>query len=411
MKMKSFLSGLCGLIILLILWEQPLWAQNEQQKLETQKKEIEKEIAFTNKLLEQTKKSRSTSLNQLTILKNKIGKREALITTMNAEIRELNKQILKNQETIGKLKEDIAILKEEYAEMIYHAYKNRSAHNRLMFIFAAESFNQAYQRLRYLQQYSIIRKKQAELIQATQLRLNSSTIELEKQITQKKTLLSNQQKEKKQLDLEIDEKDKTVQQLQDKENELKRTLKKKEKAATDLSKKIDAIIAENIRKAEQKAGVTKTPATTYALTPEEIELAKSFSSNKGKLPWPSQRGIVSGTFGQHRHPDFKNIIINNDGINILTNEGEKIRAVFEGEVTAVISVEQFNYVVIIKHGDYRTVYTNLDVVHVKQGDKVSTKQVIGIVHTNKTESKSEFHFEVLQGRQKLNPQHWLAPKK
>jgi len=390
------------------------YSQQDKEKLQKRKSKIEEEINYTNKLLNETKKSRQTSLNQLIILKKKIGQRQELINTINLEIDDLEREIASDKNKINKLSEDLEALKDEYAKMIYYAYLNRSSYKRLMFIFSSEDFNQAYQRLKYFQQYTSFRKNQVREIQSTQEKLNEKIALLVIQKESKESLLSNKAEENQKLTNEKDEKNNAVLSLQKKEKELRKNLREKEKAARKLQSAIEKIIAEEIRLAAEranKAGMETNRLTSIALTPEEMELSNTFSSNQGKLPWPSERGIISGTFGEHAHPVLKGIKTKNNGIDILTNDGAIARTIYSGVVTSVMSIPNYNNVVIIRHGEYLTVYSNLEEVYVKRGDEVEIKDNIGKVYTDTGESKTELHFELWKGKTLLNPELWLAGRK
>lgn len=394
--------------LLIFLFPLIAFTQNEKQQLEQDKKKIEQEIQYTNTLLEQTRKNKSASLNELVILENKISKQENLIITMNREMKWIDQQIEIANDSIEVLNDDLERLRDEYAEMIYFAYKNKNLYNRLMFVFASEDFNQAYQRIKYFQQYNAYRKKQAELIIETQQLLQKKTQDLAQNRKDKEVLLQEQREEREKLTDQKQTKDKTVQQLNQTEQDLKKSLKEKEQAAQELQSALEAIIAEEIRLANERAAANADRTKGMALTPEEVRLSDDFMSNKGKLPWPLERGVISSTFGEHQHPVLKKVKVKNNGIDILTESGSEARAVFEGEVTRVMSVPNNNNVVIIRHGEYLTVYSNLDEVFVRQGDKVSTKQSIGTVFTNPDESKTELHFEVWRAKTLMNPSPWLA---
>jgi len=401
-------------IIVIILSSSYVYSQEDKEKLQEKKSKIEEEISFTNKLLKETKKSRQTSLNQLIILKKKIGQRQELISTINLEINSLNKAISSNKDKIAELSENLEALKKEYAQMIYYAYLNRSSYKRLMFIFSSDDFNQAYQRLKYFQQYTSFRKNQVREIQKTQEVLNQKIVGLEQQKESKQNLLNNKAQENQKLTKEKNEKNNTVVLLQNKEKDLRKKLREKERAARKLQEAIQRIIAEEIRLAAERANKTGTKTnklTSIALTPEEMELSNTFSSNKGKLPWPSARGIVSGTFGEHAHPVLRGIKTKNNGIDILTNDGAMARAIYSGVVTSVMSIPNYNNVVIIRHGEYLSVYSNLEEVFVKRGDEVDIKESIGKVFTDQEVSKTELHFELWKGKTILNPESWLAGRK
>ena len=329
------------------------FGQDKKESLQKTKKQIEQEISYTNMLLEQTQKSKQTSLNKLILINRQIGKREALIETINSEIDQIQKEIDIQSEHVQKLTEELQKLKDEYATMIYFAYKNLSIYNRIMFIFAAEDFNQAFNRLKYYQQYGSYRRTQAEIIRKAQTELTQRINTLEDTKRQKSALAQTKENEKIRLMGEKEEKDKTVQDLNKKEKQLLARLKEKQEAARKLQKEIERIIAEEIKAAEirarneAKAANKPKPVVTenkIMLTPVEIELSSSFSANKGRLPWPSEKGIITGFFGEHSHPILKYVKVRNNGIDIATEEGASVRAVFAGKVSRVMSFPNMNKV-------------------------------------------------------------------
>ncbi len=383
-----------------------LQAQDKKKELQENKKKIEEEIEYNSKLLEETKKSRESTLNQLVILKNQISSREKLITTIEDQISGINDQIDLNNEILGNLKTDLKNLKDEYAKMIYYAYKNRNAFDRLMFVFAASDFNQAFRRMKYFQQYTAYRKTQAGLILKTEGEINQTLDTLQAYKQEKTGLLLSLKEERDRLAATRSQQNSVYRNLTNKEKKLVSLIKEKEKAAKKLQEEIEKIIAEEIRLAAKKSGTTATGS--FALTPAELELSVSFKDNQGRLPWPLERGIISSTFGEHPHPVFANVKTKNNGIDILTDENMKARAVFSGEVTRVVSIPNYNYVVMIRHGEYLSVYSNLGEVFVNKGEQIKTGQEIGIIHTDKKELKTELHFELWKGKTLLNPENWLA---
>ncbi|MEN8224246.1 MAG: peptidoglycan DD-metalloendopeptidase family protein [Bacteroidota bacterium] len=401
-----------AMFILFITFPASVYAQKSKASLQQEKSQIEEEISYTNSMLSKTSKSKRTSMDGLVILQQKIRQRERLINNIKAEIILLNTEIKTTDDSIFTLSVELKKLKEEYARMIYYAYRNRGSYDRLVFIFSSEDFNQAYRRIKYFQQYGTYRRTQAELITNAQLALNHKEELLEEQKGEQQALLTRQEKEKGTLEGEKSQANHTVQELGKQEKQLKATLRKKEKAIAKLENAIAKIIAEEIRLAEDRARSETASKTSsgFALTPDEMQLSESFSSNKGKLPWPTERGIVSSTFGEHQHPVLPRVKVKNNGIDILTSEGASARAVFNGEVTRVISVPNFNNVVIIRHGEYLTVYSNLDEVLVSKGESVTTKQAIGRIYTNQKENKTEMHFEVWKAKDLMNPSYWLAGK-
>jgi septal ring factor EnvC (AmiA/AmiB activator) len=387
------------------------FAQKDRAKLEQDRKKVEEEIEYTNQLLEQTRTTKQNSLNEVIILDKKINKREQLIGTINNQVQVVESQMQMAQDSIDLLEKDLQSLKDEYAKMIYYAYKNKNLYDRLVFIFSADDFNQAYQRLKYFEFYNDYRKQQALLIEIKQKRLEIKMEELAGIKDEKNRLLSSEQQQKQMLTQERTEKNQSVKKLSKKEKELQKTLKEKEAAAKKLDKAIQDIIAEEIRLANDRANKTGGVAVKsgmFSLTPEEKIISDNFTSNQGKLPWPLEHAVVSSTFGEHPHPVLKNVKTRNNGIDMLTEPGSEARAIFNGVVTRVMNVPSNNNVVIIRHGEFLSVYSNLDQVYVKIGEKVNTKQKIGTVFTNKVDSKTEMHFELWQSKTLLDPETWLA---
>jgi len=387
--------------------EQPLFAQNKKN-LENKKKQLEREIEYTNQLLNETKNNKKLSLNQLVILNKKISIRQELIATINNEITTLSHQISNNKTFITALQSDLKKLKQEYAQMIYYAYKNQDVYSRLMFVFAAKDFNQGFLRMKYMQQYTDYRHKQATLITQTENTLNNKVQQLEEKKINKNQLLGSEQTEKQHLTNEKTEQQGVLSQLQQKESLLKKELEKKKKDAERLQQTIQNIIEAEIQKAKDKAKHDNKPEPKgLVLTHEAQQLSNTFATNKGKLPWPVLQGTITEKFGIHPHPLMQEINISNNGINIATSKGALARAVFEGEVTGVASIPAAGKVIIIRHGDFLSVYANLNEVYVKTGDKISTKQNIGSLLYNIENAKTELHLEIWKGQLKLDPEIWL----
>lgn len=410
-----------GQLRLLMLWgfmvflASPALGQAKKKDLQDEKQQIEKEIAYTNELLKETSRNKQSNVNSMVVLQKRINQRQRLVNTIRAEITLLDQEIAVTADSLTSISLELKKLKEEYAKMIYYAQRNRSSYDRLVFIFSSEDFNQAYRRLRYFQQYGSYRRTQAELITRTRELLNDKEARLEDQKEEKQALLGSAEQERASLETERSQLNAVVRDLGKQEKKLKSDLREKRKAIDKLEKAIAKIIAEEIRLAEERAraeaAATSKTGSGFALTPSEMELSENFAGNRGKLPWPTERGIISGTFGEHQHPVLPRVKVKNNGIDILTSEGEYARAVFSGEVTRVISVPNFNNVVIIRHGEYLTVYSNLDEVIVSKGQKVGTKEKIGRVYTNKTENKTEMHFEIWKAKDLMNPALWLSRKK
>lgn len=387
----------------------PLPAQDDRAELELNKKKLEEEIAFTARLIDETKQSRELTMNQLVMLNSRISQREALVANVQRQLLQLDAQIANRETEKTRLENELENLREEYAGMIYFAYKNRNAYNKLMFLFSSTDFNQAYQRMKYFQQYASFRKNQIQRIEETQQKLENEIANLEKDRATKQTLFETERKQQIALNTERSEIDRTVNQLSQKERQLRQQMREKEREAQQLQRAIEAIIAEEVRLARERAREPAKPdARVMELTPEEVALSHSFAENRGKLPWPVERGVIASKFGTQPHPVLRRVTIKNNGLDIATAHDSEARAVFDGVVVSTNRISQSNNAVIIRHGDYFTVYSNLDQVFVKRGDRVKTKDAIGRVHTDRTESKTEVHFELWKNRDILDPTPWLA---
>ena len=326
------------------------------------------------------------------------------------QIGNLKQQILETQESINSQQELLDTLKSEYALMIRHAYFNRNAYDRLAFVFSSQSYNQAFKRLRYLQEYSQFRQKQVEEIKLAEQKLNDELLALKRQ----KVLLTVAKNEKTQslesyqievgiLDSEQTSQKTLLSKLRKKEKQLKKELQSKQRLAKELDKQIRKIIEEEIRLAKAKA--TKE-SDVLALTPEEQELADNFTANKGKLPWPVERGVIE-RFGVQAHPVLRGIETFNNGVKISTEEGALIRAVFEGTVSRIIDIPGAGKAVILSHGDYFSVYSNLLHVSVKRGQSVQLKEKIGTVLTKTNINESITELQIWKGSEKMDPSSWL----
>lgn len=403
----------------------PAFCQKKGKSKEQLQKEIttlQNDIETANKLLKKTSNDRQMTLNEVSILDKKIQQREQLIEAYKEQLALLDTDINSGQSHIRQLNSDLEKLRKEYAEMISFAYKTRSSYDRLAFIFASKDFNQAISRMRYIQEFSDARKVKINQISSTEKRLSGEVEASQKARAEQAALLEEEQKQQEALQQEKKQLETQVANLKKQEGKIQKDIKSKQQQAQKLQKSIDDIIAEEIRLANEKRKKeeeknktntntntsTTTGKTSMALTPAEQTLSTNFANNKGKLPWPVERGVISSTYGKHTSVVSSKVTMTNNGIDIATTEGAQARAVFEGEVTAVNKIMESNTVVIIRHGQYFTVYSNLENVTVKRGDKVTTKQNIGQIHTNKTENQTELHFEVLKENTRQDPAGWLS---
>lgn len=396
--MRNHLIKNTFLIILTILSAISV-AQNRSE-LEKKKNNAIKEIEYTNKLIRETEQGKKESVNNLNLINTKISARQELINAINSEISLIETTIKDNEMVISMLEEDLIALRNEYAKMIVLAYKNRNSYDRLMFILSSDDFNQAYKRLKYYQQYSDYRKKQAMAIKGIQVVLNSENEKLAASKQEKETLLAEKNDETNQLKQEKRMQNSTIQKLTKQEEDLRKTLRKHEETAAQLQREIEKLIAEEA-KASSSSG-------TYQLTPAEKLISTNFGNNKGALPWPVERGVIVSSYGKHPHPVLGGVTIENAGVDIATAQGTQVRAIFEGEVRRVFTLPGAQNAVIIRHGNYLSVYTHLSKAFVKKGDKVETKQAIGEVYTDKEENKTIVHIEIWKENLKMNPAQWLA---
>ena len=418
-------------LFFLALGSSPAYAQKTKGKskkqLQSEITTLQNEISTANQLLKKTTKDKEMTLNEVNLLDKKIKQREKLIKAYNEQIAVLDEEIQTGQSTIKALNSDLSKLQKEYAKMVTFANKNRSHYDRLGFIFASKDFNQAFSRLRYIREFSDARKVKMEQISSTRRQISNAVEASQQAREEQNILLKDEKTQQEAMKSEKDDLNKQVANLKKKEGNIQQDIKNKQQQAQKLQKAIDDIIAEEIRKANEEAErkrreeekknankgktTTTTPAPKekgMALTPAEKTLSTNFVSNKGKLPWPVERGVISSSYGKHASVVSSKVTVTNNGIDIATTEGAKARAVFDGEVTSVTKLTGANTVVIIRHGEYFTVYSNLENVNVKRGDKVKTKQNIGMVHTNKNEGKTELHFELLKEQARQNPANWLS---
>jgi len=414
--------------LLCVVGTMSLYAQSSDQ-LKRDRDRLTDELEKLNREYNETVNNKKSTIKQLNILRAQINLREKKIDNINAEVRNLNSEIAENTNTVHSLEQQLGQLREEYKAMVLFAYHNKSGYNKLMFVFAAKDFNQAYKRLKYLQEFAAYRKRQAGYIGEKEKELHGRIVQLDKTKEEKRNILLEQQREKENLGKEKNNQQKVASSLSKQEGKLKtaqRDLQKKIAATTRaISAAINREVAEARRKAEEAARVAaakakaankgapepapvarKTTSEVLNATPEAAALSSSFLGNKGRLPWPVATGIIIQKYGTN---SVDGITIPNDGVDIRTSAGGAIRAVFEGEVTTVKDIMGTS-LVIIKHGEYFTVYSNLRSVSVKVGQKVSTKQSIGAVATDGATGETVAHFELYKGQSSVNPEIWLADR-
>jgi murein hydrolase activator len=372
-------------------------------ELQQQKEKAAKEIEITTRLLNQVQQKEKASLSRLQLINNNINQRNTIITNLNSEIKLYQEFIQNNILAVEVLSADLGKMKEEYARLVRMTYLQRSAGNPLLFLLSAENFNQAYRRLLYMRRYTSFRNTQAATMKTLQLLLNEKAENLEKLKETRQRLLEETRSETQKLAQEKNSQNRAIQELKRQQRDLRQKLEQQRRIERQLEREIQRLIEEEARK-NREAG---EPA--YALTPGQMLVGENFEQNKQRLPWPVERGVITERFGIHRHPVLENVQVRNNGINIATEPGSKVRAVFDGDVSRVFGITGGNSAVIIRHGNFLTVYSNLREVTVKKGDRVSVGQTIGTVYTDtEDDNKSILKFQIWRENQKLNPEEWIG---
>ena len=407
---QRYRFGVCLAVMIVLCFGGFVSGQNTQANLNNEKKRLENEIKEQKRLLEITKNNKTASLREIQLITNQIKQQEKLIQIINDEMLSLDHEIEVNTEELNALKQKLDIFIEEYRKAVYIAYKYRNSMNKTGFILSSESLTQAARRINYLQEYSRFLNQQLKTILQTQEEINKKNTLLLQNKAEKAKLFNDKNTEKQNLSKQQEEKNQIVANLKKKESQINSEITKKVNRQKQIDAAIKKIIEEEIAAREKRAAAKKTTTTTTTtakknvptnLTAEEANFAADFESNKGKLPWPVEKGTIVAEFGTYSHPEVSSVMITNNGINLLTDKNAPILAVFNGVVSRVLDMEG-SKMVFIRHGNYITVYSNLSNVTVKQDDKISAKQVIGRV-----DAKSELHFEIWKDRTLLNPSLWL----
>lgn len=385
------------LFLLLVPLADVVAQKKTKAQLQREKQQNLEKIKEVEKILTETAARKSNSLGELSALSQRIIEQEKLIASIRSEVALLNSEISENNDIIEALRDDLAKLKKEYAAMIFAAQKANNSTTRLTFLFSSQSFDQLVMRLKYMEQYGETRKLQADQIGKVQDELTGQVRQIESRREEKNKLLHDQLDENTNLANLKKKQNALVKALEKEEKKLKRDLEETKKSLAVLDKKINELIREEM---EREA------ALAAAAGSRNLELSSSFEDNKNKLPWPVASGFISQKFGRQNHPVLKGIVLQNDGVNIQTRENEKVRCVFEGEVRKVAFIPSFGSTVIIKHGEYFSVYTGLKEVFVKSGQKVTTNQEIGTVISN-NDGISELRFRIHKNTTALDPQAWL----
>ncbi len=421
LKMYKYIIGLLFIFSSHLVWSQ----QDDQAKLEKRKAQIQAEIRAQEQLLKSkthVQKSLTNVIAQQTV---KIQLREKVINITEKQSNVLKKNITLNQVQINKLKKELEALKADYAEMIVKSYKGRSEQSRAMFILSSQNFLQAYKRAQYMKQYAVYRKMQGDEIKEKTGELQTYNGKLDAQKTAKQKLIEEQQRERLALEADKKEQQAAVNSILKDKKKIAQEIKRKQQETRNIDRQINRLIREAIAEANRKAAAAAkaaNPSKVYTaeenrkmesssiiiLTPEAKIIADNFKANRGKLPWPVEKGSVYSGYGNQPHPIYKTLMVHNSGIDIETNDGASARAVFGGTVTKVYALSPVNKAVIIQHGDYFTVYQNLSSVNVAKGDKVNIKEGLGKIRTNGDSGKTILKFVIMQNATPNNPSSWLA---
>lgn len=411
--MKHFLSLLLVSICLL----QPVCSQSIAE-LEAKKKQALESLAQTNKLLNETQKSKQGSVNKINLIKRNINDRKTVINSLNGQISVMEKSIEELRTEKQQLETRLHYLKSDYEKLVRETHARRNHFSPLLFIISSDNAGQAYRRFRYLQEYSSYRKNQAVEIQKVTQQIALKEQTLSSDLDSKERMVTEKEREAKKLESDRQQENSMLTQLQKKERKLKDQQKKQQRQADELNNKIQKLIADEIRKEDERRKKAASEAakesgkpvpTTFEMSKDEQLIAGNFEKNRGRLPLPVEQGFVSGHFGVQKHPVLSHVTTNNKGVYIQAPSGSLARAIFEGVVTQCFMVPGSNSAVIVKHGNYRTVYSNLTEIYVKEGDKISTKQKIGKIFVDtENDNKTELYMMLYKDKTIENPEVWLA---
>ena len=406
MKLTSPRFTLTLLLLTFMLHFSGFSQSKKQQELEERRRELTREIQQIGALLFEGKKEQKSVLSVVEDLDFKINVRKNLIRITNQQANLLTREINSNQTKISKLRTRLKALKADYAKMIVKSYKSRSNQSKLMFLLSSSNFQQAYKRLQYIKQYADYQMLQAELIKAETAKMQQLNIKLVNQKKDKQKLIQENKIAKVALDKELAQQKALIKDIKNNLSMFTAQLKTKQRESNRIDKEIRKIIRDAIAASNKKAGKS-SKSTVFSLTPEQKILAANFTSNKGKLPWPVASGVVKLRFGNNPSPIDRSLTIKSNGVRIATNRGEEVRAVFEGVVQSIMTPKNGNNTVMVRHGNYITVYKNLSKFYVQKGDKVTTKQVIGEVITNKASGETILSFGIYKDSTIQNPSQWI----
>jgi septal ring factor EnvC (AmiA/AmiB activator) len=386
-------------MLLMVVLYHPLPGQ-ERKRLEAEREQLLQEIKATNQQLAATQKDRANALNNYLLVKKQVENRRELIRVYEEDIERTAQNIERTEEVVGHLSEDLSTLRQEYQHIMQAALRSKLQQSYLVFLFSSESLNDAFRRLQYLRQYDKYRQRQSRLIRSTQESLETKVSSLQEEKAQQEKLLEELLLQSDQLSSELKSKNRLLNSLQSAERKLAASLEKKEKAARKLDQAIEAVIQKEIAAASAREEVSSEVVANTSVE------TGNFVQGCGRLPWPVGDGTIVRNFGINRHPTYKNVKTSNNGVDIRTSQPESVKAVFAGTVVGVQFIPGFKNTVIIKHGTYYTVYSNLVSVYVKKEDAITARQEIGKLSTN----EPEIHFEVWRGKERLDPEKWIQRK-
>ena len=408
------------------------FGQKKSDQLEQERQKLEKQLSNTKSLLDKVKTGTKTSLNEMKLIDNQVKFREELVQNFDNQIRGAELTISSKDSEIKNLQKKLERLKTQYRKLLIYAYKHRNRQGNMMYIFAASNYFEAVKRNAYLKRIAEIQRKQFKIIQQSKGQITEEITSIRQEKEKKELLLSEKVVEKNQILKDKARQQITLDKLKKDEEKLMAEVRAAERQKGELKRRIKEAIEKEIAAEEAKAkkekktttassgskttsgGSTTTAKKEVVLTEtkESIAMGKNFESNRGKLPWPVLKGSITEAYGKNPHPTMANVFTNNNGIDIGAPKNSQVRAVFEGEVTSVLSIPGAGKVVIIKHGNYRTVYSNLQDTYVTVGTKVTTKQSIGSLLPDSDGGLSTAHFEIHQvvdgTVQKINPTLWLS---
>lgn len=376
-----------------------------REELEAKRQEIQKEIDEINNIIRTTETKGRSALNEYEDLQKRIKVTERLIQVNNQEANLLTREISGNANKIDRLRNELEQLKTDYERMIQKSYKSKSDKSRIMFLFSSESFLQAYKRIQYMKQFAVYRKKQGEEVMKQTKELQELNSTLFEQRRDQEKILAENRKTKSKLVSDKNNLDQLLASINKQKQKYSKELRVKQQEANRIDREINRLVREAIASENKKQG--SDAKSTFKLSPEAAALAKDFAENKGKLPWPVKSGEVSMRFGERPHPIVKTIKIMSNGVRIDTEKNGKARAIFEGEVTQVSKIPGANVVVMVRHGDYLSIYNNLQKVFVKSGDKVTRGEELGEVGINSSSGKTTLIFQLFKNTTKLNPEEWI----